>query len=134
MAAKKILIADDDQNLLLALSVRLEAEGYDVVRAQDAYQALERTRQTNPDLLLLDINMPAGNGFSVQERIANIDELSSTPIIYITGEDSDRVNRTAQELGAFAVVPKPFETEDLLETIRAAMGNWAPENSCTGSG
>ena len=124
MESKRILVADDDVKLLEALTARLEAEGFEVISTQDAYQALALARREQPDLLLLDINMPAGNGFSVQERAAEIDELANVPIVYITGEEPDAVDATAQELGAIAVVHKPFETTELLDAIRSAFGYW----------
>jgi DNA-binding response OmpR family regulator len=124
MVSKTILIADDDVKLAEALTVRLESEGFTVISTQDAYQAVAIARRERPDLLLLDINMPAGSGFSVQQRVAEIDELADTPIVYITGEGSDSVDRTARDLGAFAVIHKPFETEQLLDTIRGALGFW----------
>lgn len=127
MESRRILIADDDLKLLEALTVRLEAEGFDVIATQDAYQALALARRDQPDLMLLDINMPAGNGFSVQERASEIEELSDTPIIYITGEEPDVVDATAEELGAAAVVHKPFETAELLDAIRAAFGYWVAD-------
>ena len=126
----KILIADDDIKLLQALTVRLKAEGYEVIATQDAYQALAAAGRDKPDLLLLDINIPAGNGFSVQERIAKIEELAGIPIVYITGEEPEAVDHTAKELGAFAVVHKPFETEHLLDTVRAALGYWVERSAC----
>ena len=70
---------------------------------------------------MLDINMPAGDGFSVQQRIAKIKELAGIPVIYITGAAPDKVDRNAHKLGAFAVIHKPFKTEKLLETIEAAL-------------
>ena len=124
MESKRILVADDDVKLLEALTARLEAEGFEVISTQDAYLALALARREQPDLLLLDINMPAGNGFSVQERAAEIDELANVPIVYITGEEPDAVDATAQELGAIAVVHKPFETTELLDAIRSAFGYW----------
>lgn len=127
-APKRILIADDDVTLLEALTVRLEAEGFEVIQARDAYQALALARRDQPDLLLLDINMPAGNGFSVQERIEEIEELTGKPIVYITGEEPDAVDEAAQQLGAFAVVHKPFETAKLLETVRSALGYWVQKS------
>lgn len=125
MTSKTILIADDDVNLLAALTIRLESEGFKVLRVQDAYQALEQANRHRPDLFLLDINMPAGKGFSVQERLANID-MADTPVIYMTGEQPGRVDRSAEDMGAFAVIHKPFETEELLETVRTALGYWTP--------
>lgn len=128
MKPRTILVADDDLNMLAALTVRLEAEGFQVVRVQDAYQAIEQANRHRPDLLLLDINMPAGRGFSVQERLANID-MAGTPVIYITGEQPGRIDKSAEAAGAFAVVHKPFETEELLETVREALGYWVTEKA-----
>lgn len=128
MASKKILIADDDLKLLTALKVRLEAEGFEVMTTRDAYQALSFTVQHKPDLIVLDVNMPAGMGFSVQERLQqNNGELSQIPVVYITGESPDQVDQTAQELGAVAVIHKPFETDHLLETVRGALGYWTAQ-------
>lgn len=121
MTGKLILIADDDFALLAAIRIRLEAEGYRVVVAQDAYQALARARDLRPDLLVLDVNMPAGKGFSVHQRIAKIDELANTPVLYITGECADSIERSAARLGARTVLHKPFATTELLEAITDAL-------------
>lgn len=125
---KKLLIADDDLNLLKALTVRLESAGFEVITTQDAYQALEFARRSRPDALLLDINMPAGNGFSVQERISKIEELAGIPVIYITGDESEAVDRNARKLGAFAIIHKPFKTEKLLDIVHSAIV-WGDERN-----
>jgi DNA-binding response OmpR family regulator len=125
----KILIADDDQSLLEAIRVRLEAEVFEVITCQDAYQALACARRERPDLLILDVNMPAGNGFSVHERLAGIEELAGTPVVYITGEARGTVDRDAHALGAFAVLHKPLPTDALLEAVRGALGYWTRESS-----
>ena len=70
MDKPKILIDDDGEDLILAPSLRLRSEGYDVVIARDGYQGLQRARSENPDLLILDVKMPAGDGFSIQQRLA----------------------------------------------------------------
>jgi DNA-binding response OmpR family regulator len=124
MPQQTIIIADDDLQLVNALTVRLETEGFNVIASQDAYHALAEARKHRPDLMLLDVNMPAGNGFSVQERITEIPELRNTPVVYITGESKHRVDQMAKQLGAFAVIHKPFETEELMDTVRAALGYW----------
>jgi DNA-binding response OmpR family regulator len=123
-AKKKVLVADDDLKVLKALSIRLEAEEFEVITCQDAYQALEMARRNQPDALLLDVNMPAGNGFSVQERITKIKELANVPVIYITGDASEATDRNARKLGAYAVLHKPFNMAKLLETLRTAVGYW----------
>jgi len=121
MTPRTVLIADDDLGLLAAMRVRLESEGFTVISTQDAYQAVEQARKSLPDLLILDINMPAGSGFSVQQRLDNIPELADTPVIYITGEDPDQVDSIAERFGAFAVLHKPFETTTLIETSKKAV-------------
>jgi len=127
--AHKILIADDDRDLLTSLSVRLEAEGYRVFCVQDSYQAVEQARKFCPDALILDINMPAGDGFTVQDRVNNMSHLYGVPVIYLTGEHSDRVTALAKAHQAFALIFKPFETKELLSAVRAAVTSPRPSPS-----
>jgi len=119
--AQKILIADDDRALLTSLSIRLKAEGYEVLCVQDSYSALAQARKEWPHLLILDINMPAGDGFTVHDRVNKVDHLNGIPVIYLTGERSDRVVKLAKTHQAFALIFKPFETKELLSAVRAAM-------------
>lgn len=120
-----ILIADDDTALLEALRLRLEGAGYAVSTAQDGYSAMDRAAHLCPDLLILDVNMPAGDGFSVQTRMSKIDELAHTPVIYLTGSSDVTIDQSASALGAFAVIHKPFQTEDLLSTVASALAQAA---------
>ncbi len=99
MPAKKILIADDDRQILRLLAMCLRKEGYEVVTAVDGYQALQFALDHRPDLLLLDVNMPAGDGLSVQERLRNNAVMCVTPVIYLTGERHERVASTAKKQG-----------------------------------
>ena len=124
-----ILLADDDAMLLEALSIRLQAEGYRVITLTDGYQALQQSIQLQPDLLVLDVNMPAGDGFSVLTRAARVGNvLSDVPVIFMTGEDSPRVDHAVRDHGAFAVLRKPFAYEALSETIAAALA-YGPAHS-----
>lgn len=125
----KLLLADDDKALLMSLAVRLKAEGYEVVCVQDSYQAVEQARKGWPDVLILDINMPAGDGFTVQERVDKMAHLHSIPVIYLTGERSVRVSEMAKAQHAFALMFKPFETTELLATIRAAVTSPRPSHT-----
>lgn len=118
-----VLIADDDPQTLKVIRLHLEHAGYEVICAQDAYAALAAARQNPPDVLVLDVNMPAGNGFSVQERINKLEELAGVPVIYVTGERSSRVTAASRYLGAFAVIHKPFGVADLLEKIKLAIAS-----------
>jgi len=117
----KILIADDDRPLLEALSIRLRAAGFEVVTASDSYNALSQATQEKPNLLLLDVNMPAGDGFSVQERLNQIDSLKDVPVIYLTGDKSERLGEIAEKLGAVGLFHKPFKVNNLIKTIHEAV-------------
>lgn len=119
--SNKILVADDDLYLLDSLSARLKAEGYQVIAVQDSYQAVDHARTGWPDLLLLDINMPAGDGFTVQDRVGNMTHMRGIPVIYLTGDKSQRVIKLAKAYHAFALLYKPFETSELLSTIADAL-------------
>ena len=122
MPSKTILIADDDLSLLKAMQVRLESVGFEVVVTQDSYQTVDKARRISPDLLILDINMPAGSGFTVQQRIKNLPELADIPVIYITGEDPDSVDDIAIRMGAYSILHKPFDASVLTETVKHALG------------
>lgn len=117
----RVLIADDDRALLSSLSIRLKSEGYEVFCAQDSYQAVDQARKVWPDVLVLDINMPAGNGFSVQDRVHHMDLLKDIPVVYVTGDRSEAVAELATTHQAAAIVYKPFETKTLLEAIKYAL-------------
>jgi DNA-binding response OmpR family regulator len=122
MRRKTVLIADDDLDLLTALSVRLKKEGFDVIVTADGYQAFTYTSNLKPDAVILDINMPCGDGFSVHQRLRDNMLLLSIPIIYLTGEKSARVHTLAAKMNAYAVILKPFDTEELMTTVRKAVG------------
>lgn len=111
-------------SILAAIRIRLEAAGFEVLTAQDGYQALAMARSARPDLLVLDINMPAGSGFSVQERLETIDGIANTPIIFITGETADTIRQDAIAHGVASVIHKPFLSDELVEAARAALGFW----------
>ena len=121
MTQHRVLIADDDHKLLKAMRARLEAAGFEVVETQDSYQAVEQARRWIPDVLILDINMPAGGGFSVHDRITKIPELNNTRVIYITGEDPARVDELVCKSGAFAVIHKPFEASAIVNAVWEAL-------------
>lgn len=117
----KVLIADDDTRLLKALSVRLQREGLSTILTSDAYQAIDRTRHELPDVLVLDINMPAGSGFSVQERLEQIPEIAHTPVIYITGMDPSITKHHDVARHAFRVLQKPFSSEEFISCVLEAL-------------
>lgn len=115
-----VLIADDDLSLIQALCRRLRSRNFNIIVAADGYQAVQLTREYAPDVVVLDVNMPAGDGFSVHDRISQIPGVGHTPVIYITGEQTPRVYSETKKAGAFAVLYKPFDAEDLAEAIVSA--------------
>ena len=119
----RVLIADDDRSLLAAILTRLKNAGFEVQAAQDGYQAVQIASRWRPDVAILDINMPAGDGMSVQERLTTMRGglLGGVPIIYLTGEHSPRVDAIKRTNQAFAVLHKPCGSEELIETVESAL-------------
>ena len=123
MNSRSILVADDHDAFTHAIKARLDAEGYAVHTCSDAYQALAIARKEHPDLLILDVHMPAGSGFSVLDRLRMVPEIANTPVIIITGDYSMENMLEAERHGIELVLQKPFSTQDLLAYVRAALSN-----------
>src|SRR5271154_3752007 len=122
MDSKKILIIDDDPDVRLGMHVRLKANHYDTFFATDALTAMTQARKQEPDLILLDLGLPAGDGYIVMDRFKTIPALAVTPIIVISARDF-RVNRErALKAGAKAFLQKPVDNAELLAVIRRALG------------
>jgi CheY-like chemotaxis protein len=120
--AKKILIADDDKQIVLLLASRLKANKYEVVVAYDALQAIAQAFSEKPDLILLDIKMPAGSGISVIDNLSNSVQTAITPIIVITAYPNPELQQKVKEMGAVDFISKPFEANNVLSKIRKALG------------
>jgi CheY-like chemotaxis protein len=119
---KKILVVEDDKRIVMALAVRLKGKGYDVVAAYDAVMAMRIAMQHRPDLVLLDISMPGGNGFMVAKRLQNEASTAGIPLIFLTASKQPGLRENAQDLGAVGFFEKPYEAEDLLAAIDGALG------------
>lgn len=122
---KKILVVEDDAKIAAALRIRLEAAGYEVVTAADGFSGLKMTMTHKPQLILLDIMMPVGMGFSVAERLKDLG-LGDIPIIFITASKRAGLRKTAQQLGAAGFFEKPYDAEELLAAIRLILGPETP--------
>jgi DNA-binding response OmpR family regulator len=122
MRQKKILVIDDDPDVRLSMHVRLKANSYEVIFAEDGVASIAETRKHMPDLVLLDLGLPAGDGFSVLERLkANI-STSSIPVIVVSGRDRHANMVRALKAGAVAFLQKPVDNAQLLSVIRKAFG------------
>ncbi|MCE5341899.1 MAG: response regulator transcription factor [Planctomycetaceae bacterium] len=122
MEQKKILIVDDENDCRLTLVAELRSAGYKVVSASDAVAAVMMAIQERPDLILLDIGLPARSGIVVMERIAALSTIAMTPIIIVTASDSEETKMHALKNGAVGYFQKPFEIDELLEAIQKALG------------
>ncbi len=118
---KKILIVEDDKRIIAALNIRLRAKGYDVCAAYDATLAMTTAIANEPDLALLDISMPGGDGFLVAERLRNNATTANIPLIFITAMKQPELMEKAKAIGAAAFFEKPFESDDLVMAIEAAL-------------
>jgi Response regulator containing CheY-like receiver, AAA-type ATPase, and DNA-binding domains len=123
MTKKKILIVEDDQDMRRALNVRLRANNYDTAFASDAIQALSIAKKEKPDLLLLDLGLPGGDGFVVMERMKNNDSLACLPVIVVSARDPKRNKDRALSAGAQAFFQKPVDNEQLIAAIRHTLGD-----------
>jgi len=118
---KLVLIADDDRALVHMLSIGLKKAGYEVIAAVDGYFAFSQALNRHPDLLILDIHMPAASGFNVLERMYKSEPMQGVPVIYMSGDNSPQVRNAAEQFGAFALVHKPFDVAMMLQTVDKAM-------------
>jgi DNA-binding response OmpR family regulator len=116
-STKKILVVDDDRDVLIGLNARLRNAGYATVFASDALAAVKMARTEAPDLILLDIGLPAGGGFAVLERLRQNAHLSFIPVFVISARDREEIEKRALDAGARHVFSKPFDHEALLRQI-----------------
>src|SRR6266540_1866426 len=121
MLERKILIIDDDDDIRLGLNIRLRASGYTTAFAVDGVSAIRMARKERPNLILLDLGLPAGDGFQVLERLKINTDLSHFPVIVLSARDAEANERRALKAGAWCYLEKPVDDEDLLEAIAAAL-------------
>ena len=119
----KILIVDDDPDLRQALRLRLRANDYDTINAADGYSAIAQAYKEHPDLIILDLGLPAGNGFVVLDRLQKDDKLSTIPVIVLTARDAQSTEKLALYSGAAAFFQKPADNAELLNVIRATLSH-----------
>lgn len=124
--AEKILIVDDDEDTQRGLTTLLRGDGFHVSSAPDAIAAMVTVRRINPDLVILDLGLPAGDGFSLLEQIKAHRPYDPIPAIVLTGRDPQLNRQRAITAGAVAFFQKPADHEELLWTIRRHVGQPRP--------
>lgn len=117
----KVLVVDDEPNIVLSIEFLMEQAGFEVVTAEDGEQALARVNDTQPDLLLLDISLPGISGFDVLERLRGEAATAQLPIIMLTAHGRDVEREKGMALGADDYITKPFSTQALVEKVKALL-------------
>jgi DNA-binding response OmpR family regulator len=124
MAAKTILIVDDDHEMIDGLRTLLEKQGYSVIQAHDGNQGRQMIYNSKPDLVILDMMMPRMGGYPVLEHFRGKSDIP--PIIMITANEGSRHKAYAEYLGVVDYIRKPFAMERLLEAVNKAFNAPAP--------
>ena len=119
--AHKILIVDDEPNILLSLEYLMQREGFEVRVARDGLQAIEAIEHETPDLILLDVMMPGKTGLEVCQHVRAIERMQSVQIIMLTAKGRETDIAKGLALGANAYVTKPFSTRDLVAQVRSLL-------------
>ena len=119
--AKKLLIVDDEPDLLRLTALFLTKKGYDVLTAIDGEMGVLVAKESKPDFILLDIKLPKIDGYEVFRRIRGDRSLARMPIVFATADASVHVSENAERLGAEGYLLKPFETTALIDKIEECL-------------
>ncbi|HHS12950.1 MAG TPA: response regulator [bacterium] len=122
MKARQILIVEDEIDFAKMVKIRLESIGYEVKIAGDTYGGTQAIIHGNPDLIILDLMMPAGGGFSLLERIQAIPDKASIPVVILTGRTlTDDIRARAEKYKVESILSKPYEPEEFVQTIQSIL-------------
>ncbi len=121
----KILIADDEPNILISLEFLMKREGYEVLLARDGQEAMDVIARERPALVLLDVMMPIKSGFDVCCELRASEALRDTLVLMLTAKGRDTDVAKGMALGANAYMTKPFSTKELVSKVREMLGEAA---------
>ncbi|MGC1417695.1 MAG: response regulator [Candidatus Acidiferrum sp.] len=122
MAGKKILIVEDENVQLTTLARGLKSAGFEIVAARDGLTAISTARKEQPDLIVLDLGIPAGDGFVVMQRLQMLINTGTIPIIVLSSRTPIGNRDAALKAGAIAYIHKPLDMPLLLKAINDALG------------
>jgi DNA-binding response OmpR family regulator len=117
----RILIVDDESDLVAVLRFGLEVEGFDVIDASDGEEGLKRAQEDHPDLLVLDLMLPKLDGYKVCRALKYDERYKSLPIFILSARSGEQDRRLALDMGADVFISKPYEIKDLVARIRARL-------------
>lgn len=118
MDKKKILIIDDEKDLLDAVTFRLQANGYELIGAYDGQEGLDKARKEKPDLIILDLMLPKIDGYKVCRMLKLDEKYKKIPIILFTARAQEEDKKLGRDAGADSYITKPFEPQVLLGKIK----------------
>ncbi len=122
MNQKKILIVDDEPDVVKLVSARLQSAGYEVISAYDGDEGLAKARQEKPDLIILDLMLPQINGYEICRLLKFDIKYKHIPIVIFTARAQDSDKHMGKEVGADAYIIKPFEPKVLMDKIKELLG------------
>ena len=122
MSASRVLVADDERDILELVAFRLERSGYEIVRANDGEEALRLALEQRPDLAVLDVMMPSLNGYDVTRELRRNEETRTMPVILLTARAQEADITRGFEAGADDYLKKPFSPQELGARVQAMLG------------
>lgn len=120
--ASKILIADNQANLLMSLEYLMQRQGFDVSLARDGNEAMAMIRQQRPDMIIMEAGMPGQSGFEICQQVRADSALRAIPIVMLSTKARETDIAKGMALGADAYIVKPFSTDDLVNRVRGLLG------------
>ena len=116
--AKKILVADDEEDVKIIMQLYLESKGYEIVTSYDGLDTLDKVKTEKPDLILLDVMMPVIDGFEVCKKLKDSPDTASIPIVMVSAASHAESKQRGLDAGAVEYIVKPFEPDHLVEVVR----------------
>jgi DNA-binding response OmpR family regulator len=122
LAGRVVLLVDDDRDLLFSLSSALRRHGLEAATAADAIAAVSTAVRVRPDVAVLDIGLPGGDGVTVMQRMRAMPQLAGVPVVLLSGRDPQAYRSAGLDAGATAYLTKPVNVDDMLEVLSRALG------------
>jgi DNA-binding response OmpR family regulator len=121
--SRKILLIEDEKELVFGLTAFLKSQGYLIIAAYDSVFGISLAHKEKPDLIILDLGLPAGGGFHVLENLKNSVETIGIPVLVLTAQQGIDLEEKVKQMGAVAYFNKPFDPESLSSQIKEILGN-----------